>query len=87
MGGNVTMAQLLANQLGPMMSRDGVDEREVEDFMKKVPVSLGKKKTLVSQADAQECSDTPPLVPPHFNAHAPACRLCWTSFRAPASAT
>jgi len=45
-GADVTMSQLLANQIGPMMTRDGVDERDVEGVFKKVPVSLGKRKTL-----------------------------------------
>ena len=45
-GGTISMAQVLGNQIGPMMRDSGVDEGDVEALLNKVPISLGKKKTV-----------------------------------------
>eukprot|EP01025_Chloroclados_australasicus_P052821 TRINITY_DN6171_c0_g1_i3.p1 TRINITY_DN6171_c0_g1~~TRINITY_DN6171_c0_g1_i3.p1 ORF type:complete len:168 (-),score=15.38 TRINITY_DN6171_c0_g1_i3:153-656(-) len=49
--GGPKMSTLLAEQLGTMVLTNGVDEREIEDFLKKVPVKLGSGKTQVSLDD------------------------------------
>ena len=45
-GGDVPLAQLLASQIGPALTRDGVDERTLADLLDKIPVVLGKKNTV-----------------------------------------
>ncbi|CAG9464832.1 unnamed protein product [Pedinophyceae sp. YPF-701] len=49
--GGGTMAQALANELGQRVDRDGVDERDVEAVLAKVPLSLGGGRKQVSLLD------------------------------------